>query len=128
AAPDAARNELERPRADFLARAGHADDRRFAPAFVTALERCAHELDVTDRFERIIDAAVRHVDDDLLYRLVVVLWIHEIRRAERARHFFLARIDVDRDDAAGLRDCSALDAAQADAAQAEDRDRRAGLD
>src|SRR5690606_28709103 len=102
-------------------------DRRLAPALVAALERRAHEIDVADRLERVVDAAVRQVDDDLLDWLVVVLRIDEVGRAERAGHLLLTGIDVDRDDAAGLRHDGALDAAQADAAQAEDGDRRAGL-
>src|SRR5690606_6783586 len=127
AAPDAARDELERPRADLLPRAGDADDRRLAPALVAALERRAHEVDVADRFERVVDSAVRHVDDDLLNRLVVVLRIDEVRGAERARHLLLGGVDVDRDDASGFRHDGTLDAAQAHAAQTENRNRRAGL-
>jgi len=42
AAPDAARDELKRTRADLLPGAGNADDRRLAPALVTALERRPH--------------------------------------------------------------------------------------
>src|SRR4051794_15621025 len=58
AAPDAAGHELERTRRDFLARAGDADDGRFTPALVAALERRTHHLCVADAFERIVDAAV----------------------------------------------------------------------
>src|SRR5690606_8843322 len=39
AAPDPARDELERARRDLLPGAGHADDDALAPALVTALER-----------------------------------------------------------------------------------------
>src|SRR5690606_31319847 len=50
-APDAARDQLERTRGNLLARAGHADDDRLAPALVTALERSAHHLHVADALE-----------------------------------------------------------------------------
>ena len=53
-----------------------------APTFMTALECGAHELHVADAFERVIHAAVSHVDDHLLNRLVVLLGIHEIGGAE----------------------------------------------
>src|SRR5690606_13301982 len=125
APPDAAGDELERPRADLLPGGRDADDRRLAPALVAALERGAHQLHVADRLEGIVDAAVRHVDDHLLDRLVVVFRVHEVRRAELAGELLLVRVDVDRDDAARLSHRRALDHAQADAAQAEHRDRRA---
>src|SRR5262245_49459088 len=70
AAPDAARHELERPRADLLARRCDADDDRLTPATVTALERRAHQARVADALERIVDAPLRHADDDLLHGLV----------------------------------------------------------
>ena len=63
AAPDAAGDELKRPRGDLLPRAGDADDDRGAPAFVTALERLAHRLDVADALEAVVGAAVGQLDE-----------------------------------------------------------------
>src|SRR5262249_41411206 len=51
ALPDAAGDELERTRRDFLACAGDADDDRNAPTFVAALERLTHGLHIADAFE-----------------------------------------------------------------------------
>ena len=42
ALPDTAGDQLERPGADFLARAAHTDDRRFRPSPMAALERLTH--------------------------------------------------------------------------------------
>ena len=127
AAPDAAGDELEGPGRDLLAGTGDADDHRLAPALVAALEGGAHDLDVADALERVVDATVRQIDDDLLDRVVVVGRVDEVRGAEGTREVELGRVDVDRDDPAGLRHHGPLDHGQADAAQAEDRDRGAGL-
>src|SRR5256885_16598155 len=47
-------DQLERSSLDLLPRSGDADDDRHAPATVTALERLAHEIDVTDALEAAI--------------------------------------------------------------------------
>ena len=73
AAPDAARDQLERTRADFLAGAGDADDDALAPALVAAFQRRAHHVDVADAFEREVHAAVGQLDDHVLDGTVVVL-------------------------------------------------------
>src|SRR5690606_8988602 len=72
AAPDAAGDQLERARADFLAGAGDTDNDAFAPALVAALQRGAHDVHIADAFKTEIDAAVGHGDDDFLDRFVVV--------------------------------------------------------
>src|SRR5690606_23794393 len=63
AAPVAPGDELERARGDFLAGAGHADDDAGAPALVAALQRLAHDPDVADALEAVVDPAIRQCDD-----------------------------------------------------------------
>src|SRR5262249_19120044 len=68
------RDELEGPRADLLARGRDGDNHARAPALVAALERGAHHVHVAAAaLEAVVDAAVRHLDDGLLDRLVGVV-------------------------------------------------------
>src|ERR1700730_6905897 len=52
--PDASGHQLKRPSADFLARSGHADDDRYAPAAMATFQRLTHEIHVADTFEAIM--------------------------------------------------------------------------
>src|SRR5438034_3199205 len=122
AAPDAARDQLERARMYLFARAGDTDDRRLAPALVAALERGAHDVHVADAFEGVVDPAVGHVDDDLLNGHVVVLRVDAIGGAERSGHREFLGVCVDADDAPGLGHHRALHYRQPDASQPEHRD------
>src|SRR5690606_17686583 len=63
ALPHPTGDELERARADLLARASDADDHRGAPALVTALERLTHDVDVADALEREVGAAAGELDE-----------------------------------------------------------------
>src|ERR1700682_4900231 len=51
-------DQLERPGLDLLPSSGDADDDRHAPPTVAALERLAHEIDVTDALETVVGTAV----------------------------------------------------------------------
>ncbi len=44
----------------------HTDDAALAPALVAALKRCTHGAHVSDALERVVDTAIRHVDQHLL--------------------------------------------------------------
>lgn len=88
-----------------------------------AFERRAHDIDVADALERVVDTPAGHLDDDLLDRLFVVFRVDAIGRAEGARQIELARIGVDGDDAAGLGQFGALEHCQADTPKAENRHR-----
>src|ERR1035438_9244591 len=68
----------------------------------SAFQRRAHHIDVADTFERIVDAAVGQIDDNLLHRPIVFFRIEAIGSSERPGHGKLICIGVDRDDAAGL--------------------------
>src|SRR5262249_3758107 len=63
APPLPAGHELEGSRGNLLAGAGHADDHRFAPAAMAALQRLAHEPGVADALEAVVGAAVGQFDD-----------------------------------------------------------------
>src|ERR1700722_12199384 len=99
AAPDATGDQLEWAGRDFLTRAGDADDNRFAPSLVATLQRRTHHMNVADAFERVVDAAVGQIDDDLLNGLVVVFWIDIVGGAQRLGHGPFARVEIDRNDA-----------------------------
>ncbi len=55
--PGPARDQLKRPRRDFLAGAGHSDDHARPPSSLAALERLAHQLHITDAFKGEVSAA-----------------------------------------------------------------------
>ena len=114
---------MERPGGDLLAGAGDADDDALAPTLVAALEGLAHHFDIADAFERIIDAAVGHVDDRR-HDVFLVPGIDEVRHAELLRQGAFARIDVDTDDAVRADDTRALYHVEADAAEPENGDVR----
>ena len=67
-APAAPRDKLKRSGRDFLTRAGHADHRAFAPALMAGLERRAHQLDIAHGLKRLVEPAVRHLDEHLMDR------------------------------------------------------------
>src|SRR5690606_31011957 len=122
AAPDAAGDQLERARADFLAGAGDADNDAFAPALVAALECGAQHVHIADAFKTEIDAAVGHGNDHFLDRFVVVLRVDEIGGAHLFRQREFVRVGVDGDDAPGFRLHGALYDGEANAAEAEHGD------
>src|SRR5690606_2909120 len=119
AAPDAAGNQLERARADFLAGAGGADNDAFAPALVAALECGAPHVHIADALHTGVDAAVGHGDEDSLERVVVFLRVAETGGAPLFRQRELGRAGVDRDGAPRLPLHGALHDREADAAEAE---------
>src|SRR5882672_1651142 len=126
--PHSARHQLERPRLDLLAGAGDPDDHRHAPAAVTALQRLAHDVDVADALEAVIGAAAGELDQVRDEIAAGVLRIDEVRHAELRAERLALRIEIDADDPVCAGEARALDDVQADAAQPEHHDVRAGLD
>src|SRR4029077_9647686 len=61
--PDAAGDQLEGSRRDFLAGAGAADNDTAPPAAVGAFERLTHDIDVADALEAVIGAALRQIHE-----------------------------------------------------------------
>ena len=57
--PHASRDELKRPRGDFLSGRRHAHDHGSAPAFVTRLQGLTHGVNVADALERVVETTVR---------------------------------------------------------------------
>ena len=82
-------------------------------------QRGPHDMDVTDALERVVDAPPGHLDQHLLDRLVIVLGVDAVGRAELTCQLELRRVGVDRDDAACLGLTRALDRGETDAAQTE---------
>src|SRR5665213_1751946 len=129
AAPDAAGDEMERARGDFMTGRRDADDDRFAPAAVAAFERLPHDVHIADAFKGEIGAALRDVDDGLHdFVFADLIRVDEMRHTEFLGHGALARISVDADDFIRADHARSLQDVQTDAAEAEDRDIGAGPD
>src|SRR6185503_1031126 len=127
AAPHPAGDQLERPRRDFLPRRGDADDDALAPAAVAAFQRLPHGRDIADAFEGKVGAAAGQVDRRLHdFVAADLVRIDEMRHAELLGHGALAGIEIDADDLVGADHLRALDDVEADAAESEHGDVRAG--
>ena len=72
-------------RADLLPGPRDADDDRFAPAPVAALERLAHQLDVADALEAVVRAAAGQLDEVRDEIALDLLGVHEVGQPEAAR-------------------------------------------
>src|SRR5258708_2742857 len=127
ALPYAPGDELEGPGRDLRARARHADDDALSPALVAALERLAHGGGVADAFEAVVGAAIGELHDGV-DQVGQARGVDEVGHAELAPERLARGIQVDADDPARTHHPRALDHVQADAAQPEHRDVRAGLD
>ena len=116
AAPYPASDQLERPRGDFLAGAGDADDGALAPSLVAALQGLAHGGDVADAFEGMIGAAFGQVDQVRHQVAFDLVRIDEMGHAEFFGDVLASGINVDTDDHLGADHPGALDDVEADAA------------
>src|SRR5450432_4034142 len=119
ALPDATGDQLERPRGDFFARAGDANDDRNPPAAVGALERLAHEIDVADALETVVGAAIGEGHKVRNQIALDFLGIDEVGHAEFFRQRLAAIVQVDADDLVGAHQTRALNDIETNAAQAE---------
>jgi hypothetical protein len=123
ALPHTSGNELERARSNLLPSGRNTDDDALAPALVARLERRAHHVDVAGTVERVVAAAVGHLDELLLNALVAELrWVDKVGGAKLLGPFLLCIVDVDDNDLAGLVLDRALNDGETDAACAEDSD------
>lgn len=122
ALPDATGHQLERTSADLLTGASDTDDNGLSPALVAGFEGRAHDVHVTGAVKGVVETTVGHVDQDLLDRLVVILWVDKISRAKLARYLFLFGVDIDRNNAACTVVSRALSDAQTYTAHAKDGD------
>src|SRR5882672_9718097 len=98
ALPDAAGDELERPRRDLLTGAGNANDDADAPTLVAALQRLTHGLHIADAFEAVIRAAAGERDQMRHDIAAYFVRIDEIRHAEFLRQRAPRGIEIDADD------------------------------
>lgn len=120
AAPYSTSHQLEWTGRDFLTCARNTNDDGFAPTFVTAFQRLAHHVHVADTFEREVDAAVSHLDDNVLNRLIEFLWVDAVGRTQLLRQFEFLLIDIDTNNTARANHSSADDRGQADTTQTKD--------
>src|SRR5713101_6783695 len=126
--PYAAGDELERARLDLLARARDADDHRYAPALVAALQGLAHYIDVADAFEAVVGAALGQVHQVRDQLSAGFFRIDEMRDAELLGERLARRIGIHADDHIGAGHARALNHVEPDAPEAEYHDVRARLD
>src|SRR5690606_11817106 len=134
ALPDAAGDELERPRRDLLTGTGNADDDRLAPTAMSGFKRLPHDFHIARAVEGVIGAAdrigatlgqIHEIGHEIAFDLAR---IDEMRHAEFLAAGFLVIVEIDADDHVGPDEPQALDDVQPDAAEAEDDGRRAGFD
>src|SRR5262249_59142414 len=114
-----------RKRGNFLDSDGNADDDALSPAAMTAFERCAHQIYVTDAFESVVGAtdliraAFGHVDK-VRYQFASDLGrIDKMRHAEAFAPCLLLRVHVDANNHRGADEAQSLDHVQANAAETE---------
>jgi hypothetical protein len=128
ALPDAPGHQLERACPDFLTGAGDADDDRHAPAAVAALEGLAHHVHIADALEAVVGAAAGELDQVRHEVALHFLRVHEVRHAELAGE----RLARGFTSTPMILSAPAMRApwtdVQADPAEAEHDDVRAGLD
>src|SRR5690606_3397128 len=121
-------HQLERAGADLLARAGNADDHRYAPALVAALERLAHDIHIADALEAVVGAAlgqIHQIGHEVAFDL---LRIDEVGHAEALGELALARVEVHAHDHVRAHQARALDHVEPNAAEPEYDHVRARLD
>jgi len=83
--PASTGDELKWPGGDFLPGAGHADDDRLTPSAVRTFQRCAHDLHIADAFKAVVNTPTRHLDDNLLDGLLMVLRVNTVRSTKDTR-------------------------------------------
>src|SRR5437867_5423955 len=96
-----------------------ADDHRHPPAFVAALERLAHHLDVADAFEAVVRAALGQVHQVRDQVLAGFLRVDEMGHAELLGKRLARRIQIHADDHVCAGHPRALHDVEPDAAEAE---------
>src|SRR5271155_258455 len=126
--PHPAGYQLERPRLNFLPRARHADDHRYPPTAMAALECLAHDLDVADAFETVVCAAPGQIDKVRDQILLQFLRVDEVGQPELAPERLACRVEIHAHDHPGACHARALNHVEPDAAQPEHHDAGAWLD
>src|SRR5476651_275362 len=119
--PYATGHQLERTGGNLFAGTGHADNDGFAPAFMAALQRGTHHVNVADALEGEVHAAVGHFDDHVLNRLIEIFRVDQIGGTEFTCQIEFAGVQINPDDAACTGHHGANNRRQANTAEAEDR-------
>src|SRR4029079_7916146 len=120
-------HQLKRTGTNLLARAGDADDDRYPPSTMAALERLAHQLAISDALDAVIGASLRQFHQVTHDVTLDLLGIDEMRHAELARQGFPRRIDIDANDHVRARHAGPLDDIEPDAPEPEDDDVGSGF-
>lgn len=112
------------PGRNLLASSSDTNDDALAPALVAGLERAPHDVHVAGAVERVVAAAVRHLNQPLLDALALrqLHGVDEVGGAELLGPLLLGVVDIDDDDLARTVLHRTLDDGEADAAGAEDGD------
>mmetsp|Transcript_10232 Transcript_10232/g.31254 ORF Transcript_10232/g.31254 Transcript_10232/m.31254 type:complete len:213 (-) Transcript_10232:751-1389(-) len=97
-APDASSYKHEGPSLYLLACAGNAYDAALPPALVARLQGRCHGFGLADAFERVVETAVKLVDQDLLNGFVVVFGADAVCCSHLLCVLELLRVGVDGDD------------------------------
>ena len=95
---------------------------------MTTFQSGPHGLDVADTFKRVINPAVSQINDDFLNRPSLISRVDEIGCAELLDHNEFRRINVNGNDPRRFSHDETLNHAQTNAAQPENRCRRARSD
>src|SRR3954471_1860071 len=99
ALPDASSHELKRPRGNLCSSRRDADDDRYAPALVAALQRLTHQLYIAYAFETVVSTAfgeIYQVRNQFAFSHV--FRIHKVRHAELLGKRTAFRINVHPDN------------------------------
>lgn len=83
---------------------------------------------IADALKAVVDAAIRHLDDDLLDRLREIGRIDALGRAKLPRHSEFLGVGVDADDAGCPLHLRSLNYGHANGAEAKHGNRRADFD
>ena len=121
-APVAAGDELERAGRDFLARLGHTDDDRGAPAAMAGFKCLPHHRGIASAIKGIIGPAIGQRDQMRNDIALNILGIDEMRHPEPLAPFLARRVDINADNHVRSRHPRTLQHVEADSAQPEHDD------
>ncbi|MNN90426.1 hypothetical protein D3C81_2083710 [compost metagenome] len=63
---------------------------------MAALQRSTHHVHITDAFKAEVHAAVGKLNNHVLHRLIVIVWIDEICRTHFTGQLEFLRVGIDR--------------------------------
>ena len=127
APPAAASHQLERACVDFLSGTGNADDDGFTPSLVTAFQRLAHDIGVTDTFKGIVSPATGQLNQMANQIITMISRVDEMGHAKTFAPCLLFIVQIDADNHIRTNHPKTLDDIQPDAAQPENNSVASGF-